>query len=144
MIDANIQALINGNAIGDMNPLPVKKSKGQTVTLFGGAISASVAEANATIIDMTDYTNGSLEFVVNSGTGTFSIAVYAKETNTGTFYPLNVAKQDGTGTTAYPAIATTASTSASYSLYGLNANYIKFVPTLTGTANVTLKFTPCN
>lgn len=144
MFDANFQVIANGNAVSDSAPFPTKLSKGSSKVLFGGAISASVIEANATAIDMTDYTGGSLEFVVNSGTGTFSIALLTKETNSGVFVQMDKMKTDGSGIEDFPAIVTTASTSKSYSISGIRANYIKFVPTLTGTANVTITFTPAN
>lgn len=144
MVDANFQVVANGNAVGDSAPFPIKLSKGSSKVLFGGAISASVAEASATTIDMTGYTGGSLEVVVNSGTGTFSIALFTKESNSGVFVQMDKMKTDGSGMEDFPAIVTTASTSKSYSISGIKANYMKFVPTLTGTANVTITFTPSN
>jgi len=116
--------------------------KPPTVALFGGAISASVAEAAATVIDMRNYNNGSLDVLINSGTGTFSFAVMTSETGTGVFHQMYKEKYDGSGMEAYPAIVTIASTSISFSLSRLRANYIKLVPTLSGTANVTFTFTP--
>lgn len=144
MLDGNFQILANGKSVKDSTPLPVKLQKGTSKVLFGGAIAASVTEANATVIDMTGYTGGSLEVVVNSGTGTFSIALFTKETNSGTFVQMDKMKADGTGMEDFPPIVTTASTSKSYSVSGIRANYLKFVPTLTGTANVTITFTPAS
>lgn len=144
MLDGNFQIVANGQSVKDSTPLPVKLQKGTTKVLFGGAISASVAEASATVIDMTKYTGGSLEVVVNSGTGTFSIALFTKETNAGTFVQMDKMKTDGSGMEDFPAIVTTSATSKSYSISGIRSNYIKFVPTLTGTANVTITFTPSN
>lgn len=118
------------------------KPKGTNVALFGGAISASVNEATSTVIDMRGYTGGSLDVLVNSGTGTFSLAIMTSETGTGVFHQMYIQKSDGSGQIAYPAIVTIASTSTSFSIPSLKANYIKLVPTLTGTANVTFTFTP--
>ncbi len=61
-------------------------NKGTPQTLFGGNLAASVAEANATVIDMQGYTGGALECQRNSGAGTWSIQLYAHESaNNGTF-----------------------------------------------------------
>lgn len=144
MVEANFQIVSNGNAVSDIAPFPTKLSKGSSIVLFGGAISESVTEANATVIDMTDYAGGSLEFIVNSGSGTFSIDLLTKETNSGVFVQMDKMKTDGSGMEDFPAIVTTASTSKSYSVSGIRSNYIKFVPTLTGIANVTITFTPAN
>ncbi|MFT8350041.1 hypothetical protein [Clostridium saccharoperbutylacetonicum] len=144
MLDGNFQITANGKAVSNTAPIPSKLQKGTSKVLFGGAIAASVTESNATAIDMTGYEGGSLEVVVNSGTGTFSIALFTKETNAGTFVQMDKMKTDGSGMEDFPAIVTTASTSKSYSISGIRANYIKFVPTLTGTANVTITFTPAN
>jgi len=144
MVEANFQILADGSAVSSVSPFPTKLSKGSSKVLFGGAVSASVLEATATAIDMTGYSGGSLEVVVNSGTGTFSIALLTKETNTGVFVQMDKMKTDGSGMEDFPAIVTTASTSKSYSISGIRSNYIKFVPTLTGTANVTITFTPSN
>jgi hypothetical protein len=144
MLDGNFQITANGKGVSNTYPLPTKLQKGTTKVLFGGAISASVAEASATVIDMTSYAGGSLEVVVNSGTGTFSIALFTKETNAGTFVQMDKMKADGSAMEDFPAIVTTSATSKSYSISGIRANYIKFIPTLTGTANVTITFTPSN
>lgn len=144
MVEANFQIISNGNAVSDIAPFPTKLPKGSSIVLFGGAISTSVTESNATVIDMTDYSGGSLEFIVNSGTGTFSIDLLTKETNLGVFVQMDKMKADGSGMEDFPAIDTIASTSKSYSISGIKANYIKFVPTLTGAANVTITFTPSN
>jgi len=125
-----------------MNVYATNYTKGTTQTLFSGAISASVTEANATIINMNTYTGGSLDFTVSSGTGTFAVAIYSSETGTGTFHALN--REVDAGTFAAPAITTTASTSASYQIKDIKAKYIKFVPTLTGTCTATFVFTPSN
>lgn len=144
MVEANFQVVANGNAVSDIKPFPTKLTKGSSIVLFNGAISTSITEPNATPIDMTSYSGGSLEVIVNSGTGTFSIALFTKETNAGVFVQMDKMKTDGSAMEDFPAIVTTASTSKSYSISGIRSNYIKFVPTLTGTANVTITFTPSN
>ncbi len=146
MIDGNYQLVLGGNAVGASNPLPVSPAitltKGTTQTLFGGAIEASVAEADATVIDMRGYSGGSLEVTINSGNGTFSLAVMTHEINSGVFVQMDKEKADGSGVEDKPAIVTAASTSKSYSISGIRANYLKLVPTITGTVNATFKFTP--
>ena len=114
--------------------------KPAAVALFGGVISASVTEANATVVDMTKFNGGVLDFKVNSGAGTFAVAVYGSDVATGTFKP--VYKQVSDGTFAAFAITTTTTVSAEYVLTGLLPKYVKFVPTLTSTANATFTFTP--
>jgi hypothetical protein len=126
----------------DLNVFVTNPVKGTTVALFGGAIAASVTEANATVINMTKYTGGSLDFLDNSGTGTFAVVMYTSETGTGVFHAMQ--REVDAGTFAAPAITTTASTSASYQIKDIKAKYIKFVPTLTGTCNATFTFTPSN
>ena len=147
MVENNVQVLMDGvHAAGAAYPLPVSMPataiKGAPITLFGGAIAASVAETAATVIDMSGYEGGSLEVIINSGTGTFSCALMTKAIATGVFVAGHKEKQDGSGMEARPAIVTTASTSLSYSISGLRSKYLKIVPTLTGTANATFKFTP--
>lgn len=116
-------------------------TKGTAVTLFGGAISASVTEANATVIDMTNYSKGSLQCTVNSGEGTFSLAVLTHETAAGVFVQSYGEKDDGSFV-VQPAIVTIASTSTSFQIRNINAKYLKFVPTISGTVNATFVFTP--
>jgi hypothetical protein len=127
----------------DLNTYVTNPKKGTTVTLFGGAIAASVTEANATAIDVRKYLGGSLDFLVNSGAGTFSLAIMTSETGTGVFHQLFKEKDDGTFISV-PAIVTTTTVSASYAIKDIKANYIKFVPTLTSTCNATFTFTPSN
>lgn len=125
----------------DLNVLSVQTiEKPAALPLFGGAISASVTEANATSIDMTKFNGGVLDFKVNSGAGTFAVAVYGSEVNSGVFKPLY--KQVADGTFAAVSITTTTTVSAEYAITGLLPKYIKFVPTLTSTANATFTFTP--
>lgn len=143
-IDGNYQVICDGKAVNKTYPMPVKTPKRTTQALFGGAIEASVTEANATVIDMTECQGGSLEVKVNSGTGTFSLAFMGAEVNSGVFkqvYQENAAKS---GYEAKPALVTTTEVSAVYEISGIKCNYLKLVPTLTGTANVTFKFTPNN
>jgi hypothetical protein len=112
-----------------------KIQKGITKPLYGGAISASVTLTNATEIDMQGFTTGSLEVIENSGDGTWVFALYECSSTGGTYTPGLIAAgtartfsvPDGGGT---------------IDIDGLRANYIKLVPTLTGTSNITVKFTP--
>lgn len=120
------------------------EEKGATVTLFGGAISASKDEAHSTVIDMRRFQGGSLDVKVNTGTGTFSLALMTSEVNVANtvFKQMYQEKADRSGVEVRPAIVTIASTSTSFSISGVRANYLKLVPTLSGTANVTFTFTP--
>jgi len=143
MISENVQMIANGVAVSTANPMPIIEDiKNATLTLFAGAIAASVTEPNATEIDMTNSDGGSLEVTINSGTGTWSIAVMTHEVVGGVYVQMNKMKADGLGHEDYPAIVTTASTSKSYAITGIKANRLKFVPTLTGTCDATFKFTP--
>lgn len=149
---AIIQA--NGSSVSNAAPLPTEeqrylgftgtvsgdtvgiegKIKGTTQTLYGGAINASVSETNATEINMSYCSGGSLEVVENSGTGSWSFALYEKSTSGGVFTPglttagaaITIAIPDGGGTV---------------DIGNIRAKYIKWVPTLTGTSNVTVKWT---
>lgn len=114
------------------------------ITLFGGAIAASVTEANATIIDMGGYSGGSLEVTINSGAGTYSIAQMQSEVSTGVFKKSYMQKQTDGAQLAIPAIVTTTTESAVYQITNIGARYLKLVPTLTSTCNATFKFTPNN
>lgn len=116
--------------------------KGTTQTLFSGAIAASVTEANATVIDMTGYTAGSLEVTINSGSGTFSVAQFESEINSGVFKKAYAQKQADFAQLVIPAIVTTTTESAVYQVTNIGARYLKLVPTITGTVNATFKFTP--
>lgn len=127
----------------NVNSYPIPKSL-SPMTLFGGAIAASVTEANATVIDMGGYSGGSLEVTINSGTGTFSIAQVESEIPTGVFKKAYMQKQADGAQLAIPAIVTTTTESAVYQLTNIGARYLKLVPTLTGTCNATFKFTPNN
>jgi hypothetical protein len=144
MVNENVQIVSDALAVGASNPLPVSvvPAKSTVLPLFGGAISASVAEADATVIDMTKYTRGALSFLVNSGAGTFSCAFYGSDIATGTFKAMHQAKKDGSGTEAKPALVTTTTVSAMYEINGINCKYLKIVPTLTSTCNATFAFTP--
>lgn len=116
-------------------------AKPASIALFGGAIAASVTEANATVIDMTKFNAGTLDFKINSGAGTFAVAVYGSDVPTGVFKPLyKQILSDGTFTAL--SITTVTTVSAEYVIGGLLPKYIKFVPTLTNTANATFTFTP--
>ena len=136
MTDLNV-AIVNEH-------LSVKEfPKGSTIVLQGAAVAASVAEADATVIDMRQFTGGSLDVKVNSGTGTYSCALMASEAGTGVFHQIFKGKDDGTYVT-HPPIVTTSTVSAAYQIKDIKANYIKIVPTLTGTCNATFSFTPSN
>lgn len=118
-----------------MNVIIEQYVKPETQTLFGGAINASVSETNASIIDMQNYMGGSLEVKENSGNGTWSFALYTSPINGGVFAPainaagsaITVSIPDGGGECA---------------ISDIKAKFIKWVPTLTGTSNVTAKWTP--
>jgi hypothetical protein len=112
-----------------------KTQKGITKALYSGAISASVTEANSTVIDMQGFTSGSLEVVENSGTGSWSFALYECSATGGTYTPGLIAA----GTARTFAIPDGGGT---IDINDLRANFIKLVPTLTGTSNITVKFTP--
>ena len=125
-------------------------NKGTPQTLFGGNLAASVAEANATVIDMQGYTGGALECQRNSGAGTWSIQLYAHESaNNGTFivpkiqfYGADANGALAASTSDFPALATTANNSVIHYIDGIKSRYIKFVPTLSSTANFAFTFTP--
>ena len=135
-MNVNAEIVTGGSAVGASNPLPMTEdSKGTTLALYGGAISASVAEADATVIDMREHNAGSLQVVENSGTGSWVFSLYEKDVATGVFTPALVAA----GTARTFAIPDGGGT---IDISDLKANYIKFVPVLTGTSNVTVKFTP--
>lgn len=127
----------------NVNSYPVLKSL-VPQTLFGGAIAASVTVANSTVIDMGGYTGGSLEVTINSGAGTYSLAVMESEIATGVFKKAYMQKQTDGAQLAIPAIVTTTTESAVYQLTNIGARYLKLVPTLTSTCNATFKFTPNN
>jgi hypothetical protein len=140
MVDANVQVISDGLSLGESNPLPQdinEVSKTATIDLFGGAISASVNEATATVIDMKTIgaNAGNLQAVETSGTGSYSLAIYAKDIATGVFVPMLTAA-GAARTVAIP------DGGGSVDVTDLRANYIKFVPTLTGTSTMTFKFTP--
>jgi hypothetical protein len=113
-----------------------KTQKGITKILYGGAIAASVTAANSTVIDMQGFTSGSLEVVENSGTGSWSFALYECSAIGGTYTPGLIAA----GTAITFAIPDGGGT---IDIDGIRANFIKLVPTLTGTSNITVKYTPC-
>jgi hypothetical protein len=129
VVDVNIT---NETAI-DVNDITV--IKGAPAELFGGAISASVLEAAATVINITAAIAGALEVVVNSGAGTWVIALYGHNAATGVFTPC----VNELGVAIEIAIAG----SAIVNVQNLRSKYIKFVPTLTGESNITCNFTPC-
>ena len=110
------------------------------VTLFGGAIAASVTEANATVIDMQKFDAGTLDVLINSGAGTFAVALYGSDVPTGGFKPIY--QQINDGTFAAVSITTVTTVSAQYLLKNIHSRYIKFVPTLTNACNATFKFAP--
>lgn len=112
-----------------------RTQKGIVKALYGGAISESKAIADCTEIDMQGYTSGSLEVIENSGTGSWSFALYECSSTGGTYTPGLISA----GTARTFAIPDGGGT---IDIDGIRANFIKLVPTLTGTSNVTVKFTP--
>lgn len=144
IVNENVQLLVNGAAVTDANPMPIAAVPAKTASLplFGGAIAASVAETEATVIDMRKYTKGELQFLVNSGAGTFSCAFYTSDIATGVFKPLYQEKADKSGWEAKPALVTTTTVSACYELAGFKGNYLKIVPAKSATINATFAFTP--
>ncbi len=127
----------------NVNNFPIQK--GPAITLFGGAISASVTEANSTAVEMVGFTGGSLDVTVNSGSGQFSIAVYSSETGTEPYHLMYTGPISQSTPVLYPDIILpiVASTPNSVEISGIRSKWIKFVPTLSGTCNATFVFTPC-
>lgn len=127
-IDANFNATTVG-------------TKGAVVAL-NTAAAASVTLANSTAINMSNYSGGSLTFIVNSGSGTLSIAPMVADSLTGTFVVPYTQGADNSTVAATAAIVTTTTVSANYMIKGIYANALKLVPTLSGTLNYTMTFTP--
>jgi len=126
----------------NVNNFPVMKEG--TQNLFA-ALTTSVTEPNTPSINMIGARCGSLDVTINSGSGTISFALYTSETGiAGSFKPTFTVPYGVANATPIqvPAIVTTASTSASYEILGLNSKYIKFVPNVSGTVNATVLFTP--
>ncbi len=119
----------------------VTNVKAATVPLFTGA-AASVTAANSPAVNMQNYTGGNLSFVVNSGTGTLSIAVMVADSVAGTFIQASSQGADNSTVGAVAPIVTTSATNTAIAITGIKANAVKFVPTLTGTLNYTITFTP--
>lgn len=113
--------------------------KGGTNTLFA-PLTATVTEANSPAINMVGFYGGSLEVVINSGSGTISFEFMTSETGAEPFYPAF----DATVSTPVqiPNITTTTGVSASYQIKGIRSNYLKLVPNVSGTVNATVYFTP--
>jgi hypothetical protein len=126
----------------DLNVFQTNALKGTTQTLFGGNFAATVTEANATSIDMTGWSGGSLDWtLVGNGTGNFAVALYGSEDGVAPFHPMYKEVDAGTFSSAL-SITTPTSASASYAIRDIRSNYIKFVPTLAGTVSGIFKFTP--
>ena len=145
--DINVQLCNGATLVGDANPLPVSfvPAKTAALPLFGGALAASVAEtnANATVIDMRKYTKGALSALfATSSTGTFSLAFFGNDVATGVFKQIYQENNAKSGVEAKPPIVTSASTSLMYNVSEILCNYLKIVPTLSGTATYTFAFTP--
>lgn len=137
----NVQIVTgNGLAISATNPMPIttiSAAKNAALPLFGGAIAASVALADATAIDMTGGFNaGALQVLANSGTGSWAVAIYGCDTLAGTYVPLATAAAGAARTIAV------ITAGGIFDVTDLRSRFIKFVPTLTGTHNATFKFTP--
>lgn len=132
--------------VGPAANVALTNVKKTPITLYGGAISASVTLAASTVIDMSNYTGGTLEVTINSGTGTLYFTPYVHFASTGTFTKLYRENVAGTGQEVYPAISTTASTSLSYTINKIKAKYMKLVPTFAAPPsdllNATITFTP--
>ena len=130
-----------GAQVGPGGTITQDGLKGTAQTLFGGAIAASVTAASATSVTMGNYTGGSLQVTTGGGSGTWSIAFYGHETPTGTFLPMyNYVAASGMA--AMTAIAVASGVSGVYQISGIKTKYLKFVPTLSGTATATFVFTP--
>ena len=143
--DINVQLCNGATLVGDANPLPVSfvPAKTASLPLFGGALAASVNEANATVIDMRKYTKGALSALfVSSSTGPFSLAFFGNDVATGVFKQIYQENNAKSGVEAKPPIVTSASTSLMYNVSEILCNYLKIVPTLSGTATYTFAFTP--
>jgi hypothetical protein len=116
--------------------------KGPSTILFGGVTGKGLntpIAANISPISMNNYSGGALEYTINSGSGTFSMALFCSETPTGTFR-----KAPG-GTYLYltPNTLTVASTNQTWWLSGVKSKYIKFIPTTSSVlATATFTFTP--
>ena len=143
--DINVQMIQGGAYLSNSNPVPVSfvPAKITALLLFGGAIAASVTEASATVIDMRKYTKGALSALfATSGSGTISLAFFGSDIGTDVFKQIHQEKNDKAGYEAKPVIGTTASTSLMYEVAGITCNYLKIIPTVSGTTNYTFAFTP--
>lgn len=133
-----------GFAIGPANTI-FEINKGETQTLFGGAISASVTSGNATQIPIKGYRGGLLQVQTVSGSGSWSIGIFTADTLGGTYSTPYVMAYDLSAYTAIPSITASCNsgTYLSYYIPFIGANYLKLVPTLTGSGtSTTFTFTP--
>ena len=131
-------------AVGPNNTV-FEINKGETQTLFGGAISASVTAGNATQIPVKGYRGGLLQVQTVSGSGSWSIAIYTADASGSTYSTPYVMAYDLSAYTAIPAITAVCNsgTYLSYYIPFIGANYLKLVPTLTGSGTITtFTFTP--
>lgn len=131
-------------AVGPNNTV-FEINKGETQTLFGGAISASVTAGNATEIPIKGYRGGLLQVQTVSGSGSWSIAIYTADAGGGTYSTPYVLSYDLSAYTAIPSITASCNsgTYLSYYIPFIGANYLKLVPTLTGSGtSTTFTFTP--
>jgi hypothetical protein len=120
-------------------------NKGETQTLFSGAISASVTAGNATEIPIKGYRGGLLQVQTVSGSGSWSIAIYTADSAGGTYSTPYVMAYDLSTYTAIPSITASCNsgTYLSYYIPFIGANMLKLVPTLTGSGtSTTFTFTP--
>lgn len=131
-------------AVGPNNTV-FEINKGQTQTLFSGAITASVTAGNATEIAIKGYRGGLLQVQTVSGSGSWSIGIFTADAAGGTYSTPYVLSYDLSAYTAIPSITASCNsgTYLSYYIPFIGANYLKLVPTLTGSGtSTTFTFTP--
>lgn len=130
--------------VGPTAMVLVRSAKGAAITLFGGVTGKGLntpIAANIAPIDMNYSRGGALEYTINSGSGTFSIALLCCETPTGTFRKV----PGGTYLFLTPNTLTVANTNQTWWLNGVNSRFIKFVPTSSSVlATATFLFTPAS
>jgi len=120
--------------------------KGTPITLYGGAISASIGLSTVGPINMINYHGGQLQ-LITGGSNPWTLAFYTSEDGTNFSAPYYYT---GSAWAAWPSVI--ASNPSSFTLPGFNISppgiacrWLKIVPTLTaggGTNPVTWVFTP--
>lgn len=126
----------------DFNVTTFAVIKGATQTLFP-ALTATVTAANSPSINMTSYTGGSLQVIVSGNGGAVSFAVLTSEDNTTFVQAYTYAATP----VAFAPVVTTTATNAAFQIDGIQAKYVKFVPTVSGLAatptfSAIVSFTP--